>query len=129
MNISKYAAAGGGYVYKDSCHYEDAESLLHCGFLGFCGCGSPEANLKLFYNALNHLQKLREKVWYGDNDDYTYEDWRKEGREMFGSQEMENLVWYVCDQKGLTEHGGSIPGWVDSLGYEFMEDVKELYDL
>ena len=124
MNIDKYLNEDGfGYKDPEGCWWEDAESFLQGYFLGFCCCGRPDANLKFIAKVLQHIQNLKEKV---HTEEITYSQWEEQG-EKIASTDALYLVYYVLDTKGLTEHGGSVPGWVEPKGIEFMQDVQELY--
>lgn len=35
-------------------------------------------------------------------------------------------MWYWLDNKGYTEHGGSVPGWLTEEGWKLLEDLEEL---
>ena len=124
LNLKKYADPDGGYTYNGLYH-GDEEGLLQCGILKQCGCGNPESNLRLVAKVLRHLNDCKQYVW-DDTHSMTFDDWVERGREI-APDDILNFIYYTIDEVELTEHGGSIPGWLTPLGHEFMEDVERLY--
>jgi hypothetical protein len=122
MYIDQYKKEDG-YYDSDNYYYEDAESLISTGILGFCGCGNPEEATEYVRRSLELINNLKEEVW---EDKVTYEDWRKEVDAHFGSSGAEYFMWYFLDNKGLTEHGGSVTGWLSVEGVELLSDLNEL---
>lgn len=115
----------GGYEY-DGCWHESAESVIQVGLLGFCGCGNPDVNLAYILVGLELIDekcpdafKDREawNVWYTDHT--------ARERAHFGSDAARNFFYYWCDERRLTEHGGSIPGWLDEKGRELLAALSE----
>lgn len=103
--LSEYKRSeDGDYIDDEGCHTGDLTSFLQISILKFCGCGEPEENLLFIFNMLTILK-----------EEYTYE----EAQEKYKNYIQENwraifyFFWYVMDEKGLTEHGGSIPGWLE----------------
>ena len=124
LYLNKYKSPDGDFIYGE-CHYEDAGSLLQCGILKHCGCGNPEANIRLVAKVLRHLSDWRMGV--GDDDhEMSYDAWLKEG-EKIAPREVLNFIYYTLDELELTEHGSAIPGWPTQLGIEFMVDAEALY--
>lgn len=106
--------------------YELAIDLIQVNILGFCACGNPDDNVQFVYNTLAHVLKLKERVW-DDTNEYDYDEWTKEGLELFGNSQVEYFMYYWLDKEDFTEHGGSVPGWLDEKGYQLME-IIELID-
>ena len=124
MYIDKFKDNEGfGYTFKDDCYYEDAESLIATGVLGFCGCGMPDAALEHVRKALQIVDDLKQLVW---EKKITYEQWEERKKEVFANSGQEYFMWYFLDNKELTEHGGSVPGWLTQEGIELLEDLNEL---
>ena len=122
MHINKYKD-GFGYTYKDGCYYEDAESLIATGILHFCGCGMPNAALEHVRKALQIVDDLKQLVW---KKKITYEQWEERKKGVFANNGQEFFMWYFLENKGLTEHGVSVPGWLTQDGIELLSDLNEL---
>lgn len=106
-----------GYYNKDDCYYEDAESYIGTEILGFCGCGRPQTAMEYVRASLQNVS---------DKRNMTYDEWAAEKKKLFTSDGQEYFMWYFLDNKGLTEHGGSVPGWLTVDGEELLHDLTEL---
>lgn len=124
MNIDKFKKEDG-YYDEDGCFYEDAESFLQTKILGFCGCGDPDLSLKHTQTALRQVSNLKELVW---EKKQTWEEWDAENKKLLGGETGVYFMWYWLDNKELTEHGGSVPGWLTIEGYELLEDLDEYFE-
>lgn len=127
MHIDKYKTGkmmfwGPEYMDEEGISYDGAEQFLQVKFLNHCACGRPFENIKYVGKVLRHIHNLKELVWEKKT---SYEDWEKEGEEI-GSSDALYFAYYCLDELGLTEHGGSVPGWLTQKGIEFMEDAEEL---
>lgn len=81
--------------------------------IGFCGCGQPMEAFKLLRDTLLHFSSAK-----------TDNKWWEKLDKFLESKERPGLVcwWlYWIDYVGLTEHGGSVPGWLTPLGKKVME--------
>jgi len=105
MHIDKYKQADGWYLDEEGVSYEDAGSFLGTKILDFCGCGNPDS-------ALEYVRDVMQNIKGKDFDSRKYD-----GKEYF--------VWYYLDNKELTDHGSSVPGWLTEKGEEFLEDLNE----
>jgi len=105
MYIDKYKR-GDNYYEEDGCWHETAEDFIQCGVLGFCRCGTPSDNL-------NYVKELLDMV-----DKKAYPD--KTPIDLY-------FAYYVLTEKGLIEHGSSVPGWLTDKGEELLSDLRELY--
>lgn len=123
MNLKDYEQEDGTYI-KDGTSYDDAESLL-CDLLGFCGCGLPDEALKYVYNVLNVINTLHTEV---HTDKITYEVWQKNCNNIMFNEGIAYFTYYILDSKSLTEHGGSVPGWLTPLGIDILNMLKTMYD-
>jgi len=122
MNIDKYFK-DGAYIDEDGCHWDTALAFIQGHVLDLCCCGIPGENLKYVGRVLRHVNNLM-RVW-DDNDSYSYNDWKADG-ENIGSEQSLYFAYYVLDEKGFMEHGGSVPGWLTAEGIELLEDIEEL---
>lgn len=122
MHIDKYKTEDG-YCDESGCHYANAEEFLQTNFLGFCGCGDPDENLKYIRDGLAHIDAERTepfKDWY--------EKWTAEGLKIFGNENSRQFFFYWADSEELTEHGGSVSsgGWLSAKGKQLLDDLNEL---
>lgn len=124
MNIDKFKKEDGYYGEND-CFYEDAKSFLQNKILGFCGCGDPDLSLKHTQTALRQVSNLKELVW---ENKQTWKEWDAENKKLLGGETGVYFMWYWLDNKELTEHGGSVPGWLTAEGYELLEDLDEYFE-
>lgn len=112
------------FQYHDLINKDDAVEVVQEYLLGFCGCGCPEENLKLIRNFLRHMKK-RDDV-FNDDVDYTYEMWEADGVVFMGADDMKYFIYYWLDKEGFTEHGGSVPGWLDAKGLDLLEILEQI---
>lgn len=118
----------GGYEYE-GVYYQSSEDLLQTGFLGFCGCGSPDDNLMYVLGGLSLINETYKK----DKDDryafsVWYEDHQKKVNDHFKSRDGAYFFYYWADKEGYTDHGGSVPGWLTDKGEELLEILIEWRD-
>jgi len=118
MNIDKYKQ-GEDYVDESGCHWDNAEDLIQCHILGFCGCGQPEENLIYVMEGLAHIGK-------NYDEGSVFEDWWQDGIKLFGNKRAMYFFFYWADKEELTEHGGSVPGWLTMKGKELLSDLVEI---
>lgn len=87
---------------------------------GFCGCGDPEAAGRYIRDG---LQDVADNTTWVRAKGYEYDTytWKiaDEGERYF--------LWYVLDQTGLTEHGGSVPGWLSVEGLDVLHDLNMIF--
>lgn len=119
MNIDKYKNEDGSYTYKE-CHHDDAVSVIG-EMLGFCGCGSNESAMEFVRDA---LQLVKERHLSSHE-----EAWKiilEKQNTLFHNDNIMFFTWYWLDDKGLTEHGSSVPGWLTNKGKEILDDLNEI---
>ena len=121
MKLSEFRQGDGSYLYKDCCH-EDATSLLQAGLFEFCGCGRPEDNLEYILAGLETIAALQDKVW---KESMTYEQWTAACVKNLGDDKAQYFFFYWADVQELTEHGGSVPGWLSDKGREVLAMLRE----
>jgi hypothetical protein len=122
MHIDKYQQPDGSYKALNGNVYEDALAFLHEGVLGYCGCGQPEESLGYLRDVLQHIHNLKLLV---HENKQTYEEWEEAGKALFATEGAEYFMYYRLDQTTLTEHGGSVPGWLTFTGLSLLEDLNE----
>jgi len=127
VHIDKYKK-NNGYYDEDDCFYECAEDFLQMKIFGFCGCGHPDENLKYIRDGLIHLSRGDcPSVMSPEQHSKWFDNWVAEGNKIFGNEKSRYFFFYWCDKEELTEHGGSIPGWLTDKGKEMLEDLIEFY--
>lgn len=120
--LAEYAKQDG-YEDEQGCWHEDAESLLQTGILGFCGCGRGEDSLLYVLRGLELIDEkgpdARDKwdAWYAGHRARMDEHFKTSGAKYF--------FFYWCDKEGLTEHDGSVPGWLDDKGLNLLAMLRE----
>ena len=112
----------------DGCHYDSPLEAFGIGVLGFCGCGDPEGMAELVASwlrwrkegldgAINAAEVSLRIDWTKSRERWQQHEARKP--EMTGREEL--LIAYLCDDKGLTEHGGSVYGsWLTETGEQWL---------
>jgi hypothetical protein len=119
MTFDSFKQPSGGYLDEKEFYFEDAESWLQTKVLGFCGCGAPELSLAFVRDGLQHIE------WRLDSK-ATWDEKEAKALELFGSEAGAYFFYYFVDRGDLTEHGGSVPGWLTDKGRNFIADVNEL---
>jgi hypothetical protein len=110
----------------------DATSLRAFDALGFCGCGRPDDALLYVRNVLRHVHSLKTDGWpllEGIGPKPAWDEWikghRERGETLFhGDTGAEYLVYYLLADKGLLEHGGSLPGWLTPEGEAILAELE-----
>jgi len=115
--IEKYKREDG-YYDEDDCYYEDAESILTVHVLKFCGCGLPGEAMEFVGKVMRLLRDMH------DDHDVWDAKW-KELDELFPNDGIRYLVYYYLDNLELTEHGGSVPGWLTEKGKQVLFDIEQ----
>lgn len=111
-----------GFEDAEGCWHEDAGSLLQTGILKFCGCGVPEGNLDYIRGGLELIAEPH-PAHHGDWDAW----WKdREARVLahFGNERAKYFFYYWADKEGLTEHGGSVPGWLTDKGKDLLHMLR-----
>jgi len=105
------------FLDEDDISHENAESYLG-NQLSFCGCGRPEDALLFMRDVLHALDTKG-----GSRDEW--EERNKNLKELWHSipDGIMYLVYYFLDNKELTTHGGSVPGWLTEKGLTMMHDL------
>ena len=119
-------AVGGGYTDPEGCFYETITSILG-ELCGFCGCGDNESALGYVLGGLDLIAELRELPSERPGEMTAYKAWKAKARAHFGSEAAAYFFWYWCDDRGWTDHGGSVPGWLTERG-EIVRDELRRWD-
>lgn len=100
---------------------------IQCERFGFCGCGNPEANLLYVLGGLALIGERRPN--YFTTDPATWNAWNEEHHKRaalhFGNDSAESFFYYWCDKEKLTQHGGSIPGWLTEEGQNLLNKLLQ----
>ena len=121
MHIDSYKNYIGDYVMPNGDVCGNAEAAL-TSLLGFCDCGAPDSAMKYVRDALQLVDDRKKKLWEGE---ITYEQWREYVGAVLQSEGAEYFMWYWLNEKGFTEHGVSVPGWLTPDGEEMLSDLNE----
>ena len=128
--LSEYKTEDGYYADDKGCHYEDAIDLIQTGILGFCGCGRPEDNLLFILGGLELIDEVHQRKAMPAEE---FRQWSQDHQErcvkFFGNENAMQFFHYWTDNQGLTEHGGSIPGWLDDSGEQLLATLREWKNL
>jgi hypothetical protein len=115
---------------KDAFNNEERDDgdLIQDFVLNFCCCGNAEASLMYVLGGLELIDILKEELW-NIKDQAKRDEWWKDYNVKqdlhFGSAGARYFFYYWLDHEGLTEHGGSVPGWLDARGENLLEILRE----
>jgi hypothetical protein len=101
------------------CYFDSPAEVVRSEVLEFCGCGNG-GSLEWIRDGLALIDEksptpTSREIWQN-----WYADYRKRCDEHFKDPEIEYFFYYWCDKEKLTEHGGSVPGWLDSDGKKLL---------
>lgn len=105
----------GMYVY-DGCHYDTRADALLGGVLGFCLCGQPEEAGAFVARGLELIEQWRKRLPGHEQACLQH----------FGSAGAAMFFYYWADNQELTEHGGSVPGWLSFKGELCLQALKDI---
>lgn len=105
----------------DDLEFETFDSLIQHK-LNWCGCGMPDQAQRMIMKALRHINNLQLLV---NENKLSWEEWNADSKLLFGYWEY--VIYYILDEKGLTEHGSGVPGWLTDKGKELLEELEEFY--
>lgn len=94
--------------------------------LQFCGCGIPD-KVQVFLAQTLKQATVRNDELKGEDSFAFYEERNRLVEDLIKSHtaELKYLVYYIFDAMKLTEHGGSVPGWLSGEGEKYIKDVEE----
>ena len=100
----------------------------------FCGCGSPEDAAKFIFYGLEFIGWRLDQLKESDVS-VRGPEWKalcdrldKRKIELFGSDGAAYFFYYWADKEELTDHGGSVPGWLTDKGKAVMAELKKAMD-
>ncbi len=93
----------------------DEKEQDFCDRLGFCGCGMPDELLPYVADALRHVADLSNN---------SPDAWDERRAELYPVPGSDWFMWEVLNEKGLTEHGGSVPGWLTDKGKALLAELE-----
>ena len=103
-----------------------------CERLGFCGCGRPKESLSLINDLLEYVENYRSKPYTGA---FQGAEWDKHCQDDVDALNkviadhpdgIKYILFYLISDKDITEHGGSVPGWIED--YDFKNKLKSYID-
>ena len=108
LDGATYDEEYGGYVDKDGCHWDDAETFLVNGILKCCGCSDSKLVLEIFIAVLSRMREHKDL------------DWNAFVNKFFGGVEgAAYIVITMLDELGFLGHG-------TSCGYSWPTESGEL---
>lgn len=92
--------------------WPDFESMVLSSedYIGFCGCGI-DGDLEFILTGLDVIS-------------ISWPERQKLELEHFGSDIAAQFFYKWCNAKELTEHGGSVPGWLSDKGRDLKKAIK-----
>lgn len=130
MHIDEYKnPQDGRYYLKNGSSWAAPEMFILEGLFGFCGCGRPDDCLEYIRDALQWIEdgtNLPDLPIEGGKWASVYQPWNKKGEAQFGGQGGIMFICYIFDKWEFTEHGGSVPGWLDEKGHHMLDDLNEI---
>ena len=123
MSIFDQYKADGGFKYgPDDVFHEEEIDVVLGGMLGFCGCGMPDEAAAFLFKLLSMLDQ-RSAIDYKER--FNIRDGLFSGEHKNGTA---YLLYYFLDKEEITEHGGSVPGWLTEKGQMILDHLKEIVD-
>lgn len=116
----------GGIKDKDHLYHQTAADYM-CHILGFCGCGQPLEALKYILNIMRWIKvnsELNNASIY-DSIKKAQEHWKELDLIFNGNDGAKYFALYRLSDLDLTEHGGSVPGWLTEKGFLWLEALEE----
>jgi hypothetical protein len=120
--FDKYLMATGDdafpWIDHEGVSYSSKVDFL-CVKLGFCGCGDPESAIKYIGAVMEIMSEFNpdNKDWGATLDKLD---------RIFNSEGEKYFAFYYLDNLGLSEHGGSVPGWLTNKGIDFLAMIREV---
>ena len=130
MHLDEWKQKDGSYIDQNEVHHDNAQDFI-MAMLGFCGCGRPEDALKFLRDSLKsidfHTVMITRSLSEGFGvSNIEYCQWKDLVMQLFCNEGIAYFTYYVLEEKGLTEHGVGVPGWLTKEGKYLLEDLNEL---
>lgn len=101
----------GTYLDEEGCTWDSKEEWFYVGILGFCGCGSTDS--------ANKATEVFKLFTHGEYNIFDNEKAKKINPDYL------DLILHIFDERGLTEHGGSVYGsWLEAKGIEILKILQ-----
>lgn len=104
--------------------HANATDLIYGGILNFCGCGDADASLVFVMRGLEIIDAAT-APHPGQSSTDAYTEWKRRSMDHFGSEGASGFFFHWCDREGLSDHGGSIPGWLSEDGKRLLALLGE----
>jgi len=102
------------YYMINNSRYDDTPAII-LEMLGFCGCGLPRAATIALYEVLNYIE-------------YCMSDEETDAVTQPFEDGVSTLIYYMLDDKELTDHGGCVPGWLTAEGKLVLHELKLYFE-
>jgi len=124
MMISLWKDKNTGEWITDDGQIFDIDDYILIDIFDFCGCGHTKSAVEHIIGALK-LIKEKDEINKNTKFEDWYEEWAEKVSNFFNHDRgAQTIMWYCFDRAGLTDHGGSVPGWLTEKGY----DLIDLYE-
>ena len=108
--------------------YASHADCLQIGLFDCCGCGMPEENLEYILGGLELIADRGPELHGPSADQEAWDKWWAQHRDWVvqhhGSMKAAYFFYYWADNLNLTEHGGSVPGWLTEKGNIVLELLR-----
>lgn len=93
----------------DDCWYQSKTDFITQHIFHFCGCGHPNWIIKYVCECLEMLEASHDEQING----------------IYGQPVMAEFMWSWFDDRGFTEHGVGLPGWLTDYGKRVLFGLQE----
>lgn len=125
-SLKEYEVDGQYFCETNGMKYDTAGEFIQNGLFGYCNCGAPEDHLEYVRQGLMLIKETSDLYRSGKP---VHSDVSKALRDKiqahYGSAGAEYAQYYWFDYIGLTEHGGSVPGWLSPEGENMLNILNE----
>ncbi len=126
LSIDKFKNEDGTYTCENGCRHDNAESFYTSALFHFCGCGRPKEVIIYIRDCLRIL--TLQDDYNNDKEEFKSYNvrYQKACKKVFNSEGAKYFMWQSLDKLELTEHGGSVPGWLTEKGRSVLSDLQEI---
>lgn len=118
-----------GKIVDGEAAYDTFAEYIWFEKLKFCGCGIPDETRDALIKSTRALRECWAVIrsQEGKEGEQARSDaWKKLRADIDTTWNDPDLrlylTWYILDIAGLTEHGGSVPGWLTPEGERFADE-------